>query len=141
MALEPIRRAGTVRPRSGHGTRARRSSGGFAYTNAIVAERAGEVAGMVLSYPIEAAPEGDPDDLPAPIAPFVELETRSVGTWFVNALAVAADARGQGVGSGLLSEVEAIARRAGYATISIQVYAQNGTVTLPSLRSRRSVPE
>ena len=111
--------------------RALRTSGGFAYTNAIVADRGGAVAGMALTYPIDAAPTDDPADLPAPIAPFVALEAQSVGTWFVNALAVRAGARGAGIGSALMAQVEAMARQAGYAALSIQVYSQNtGAVRL-----------
>ncbi|MBO6956155.1 MAG: GNAT family N-acetyltransferase, partial [Rhizobiales bacterium] len=46
--------------------RARRTEGGFSYRNAVVAERDGRPIGMVLSYAIDAAPDDDPDDLPAP---------------------------------------------------------------------------
>ncbi len=67
--------------------RAKRSTGGFSYTNALIAEQNGTSLGMVLSYPITEAPEDNPDDLPAPIAPFVALEKLSVDTWYVNALA------------------------------------------------------
>ena len=70
--------------------------------------------GMVLSYPIDEAPAADPDDLPAPVAPFVELEARSVETWFINALAVFAGGRDAGIGTKLLSAAETQAVAAGY---------------------------
>ncbi len=57
--------------------RARRTSGGFSFTNAHVAELKGRVGGMLLGYPILEAPNDDLNDLPAPIAPFVELEKHS----------------------------------------------------------------
>ncbi len=112
-------------------SRALRDSGGFSYRNAIVAERSDAVVGMALTYPIDAAPDDDLDDLPSPVAPFVALEAHSVGTWYVNALAVRTGARGAGIGATLLAEVEELARTAGYSVLSIQVYEQNtGAVRL-----------
>lgn len=111
--------------------RAQRVSGGFSYTNALIAEQAGIPLGMVLSYAIDVAPEDNPDDLPAPIAPFVALEKHSVGTWFINALAVATGHRSQGVGARLLAAAEDLAVANGYDAMSLQVYAQNtGAVRL-----------
>ncbi|MGC3940930.1 GNAT family N-acetyltransferase [Roseobacter sp. EG26] len=111
--------------------RARRQSGGFSYRNAILAEAFDQVAGMVLTYPIEIMPQESPDDLPDPIAPFVELEKQSVGSWFVNALAVFPEFRGLGIGTALMEEVEHAAHRRGYDRLSIQVYEQNvGAVRL-----------
>ncbi|WP_189799483.1 GNAT family N-acetyltransferase [Tateyamaria sp. syn59] len=105
--------------------RARREQGGFSYKNAIVAERENHVLGMVLSYPIASADESASVDLPAPIVPFVALEANSVGTWYVNALAVRAGSRGYGIGTTLMANAEKQARDAGFDTVSIQVYAQN----------------
>ncbi len=105
--------------------RARRTSGGFSFCNAFVAVRGNDISGMVLSYPIVAAPEDDPDKLPAPIAPFVELEQQSVGTWYINALAVFASQQGRGIGSMLLKSAETAAIQSGYFQTSVQVYAQN----------------
>ncbi|MEM8837725.1 MAG: GNAT family N-acetyltransferase [Pseudomonadota bacterium] len=111
--------------------RARRPHGGFSYTNALVAERGGKPAGMVLSYAITEAPGEDPDDLPAPIAPFVALEKLSVGTWYINALAVFPDGRNQGLGTRLLLAAEDRARANGFDEMSIQVYGENyGAVRL-----------
>ncbi|MET1416541.1 GNAT family N-acetyltransferase [Roseibium sp. HPY-6] len=111
--------------------RARRLTGGFSYTNALVTEDRDLVTGMVLSYLIDAAPEDDPEALPAPIAPFVELEKHSVGTWYINALATFPGYRGQGLGSALLASAEHLAREKGAPAMTIQVYAQNtGAVRL-----------
>ncbi len=112
-------------------TRAKRPSGGFSYTNALIAEEDGAPAGMVLSYAIETAPEDDPDALPLPIAPFVALEKQSVGTWYINALAVFAGKRNSGLGSRLLQAAENLAITNGSNALSIQVYEQNtGAVRL-----------
>ncbi len=111
--------------------RARREQGGFSYKNAIVAEREGHVLGMVLSYPITSAEESASVDLPAPIVPFVTLEAKSVGTWYVNALAVRAGSRACGIGTTLMANAEKQALDAGFTEVSIQVYAQNtGAVRL-----------
>ena len=111
--------------------RARRPSGGFSYRNALIAEKDGVPLGMVLSYPIVEAPDDDPDDLPAPIAPFVALEALSVGTWYINALAVFPGYRSGGIGAQLLRAAEGLARAAGFDMMSLQVYGQNtGAVRL-----------
>lgn len=111
--------------------RAKRKTGGFSYKHALIAERNGQSKGMVLSYAIDEEPSENLDDLPAPIAPFVALEKLSVGTWYINALAVFGEAQGQGIGSRLLMAAEDVAHSAGFTEMSIQVYGQNiGAVRL-----------
>lgn len=111
--------------------RARRTSGGFSFTNAHVIQHGNKIAGMLLGYPIREAPDDNVDELPAPIAPFVELEKHSVDTWYVNALAVFAAYRGLGFGSALMAQAEQEARNTGLPRMSIQVYGQNhGAVRL-----------
>ena len=110
--------------------RAKRKTGGFSYTNALVAAPHGNPIGMVLSYAITEAPNENPDDLPAPIAPFVALEKLSVNTWFINALAVYDDAQNQGIGTQLLAAAEDLARRDSLTEMSIQVYSQNTRAVL-----------
>lgn len=108
--------------------RARRDSGGFSYRHALVAEQHGEVAGMMLGYRIEAPSAEERAalaGLPEPIQPFVALEHESVGSFYVNALAVLPGRRGTGIGSLLLAAAEARARTLGIARMSIQVYEQN----------------
>ena len=111
--------------------RATRSRGGFSFANALIEDLGDIPVGMVLSYAIDTAPDGSPDDLPPPIAPFIALEKQSVGTWYINALAVFAEYRGGGTGSRLLLATESLARSQGYREMSIQVYGQNsGAVRL-----------
>ena len=105
--------------------RAKRTSGGFSYTNALVADYLDKPVGMVLSYAITEAPTDNPDKLPAPIAPFVALEKLSVDTWYINALAVFDQGRGLGIGTCLLLAAEDLARANGMDVMSIQVYGQN----------------
>ena len=111
--------------------RARRTSGGFSFKNAHVLELQNQVAGMLLGYPILEAPEGNNDELPKPIIPFLELERYSVNTWYINALAVYAEHHGNGFGSALMEQAEAEARKRNISKMSIQVYGQNhGAVRL-----------
>ena len=111
--------------------RAKRSSGGFSYANALIAANGAAPLGMVLGYAITEAPTENPDDLPAPVAPFIELEKRSVGSWYINALAVFPGHRGQGLGSKLMNAAEELALEHGGEVMSIQVYGQNtGAVRL-----------
>lgn len=105
--------------------RARRTEGGFSFKNAVIAERDDRVIAMVLSYAIDGVDDTLPDDLPAPLIPFVELEMQSANTWYINALAVFPGVRGQGIGAMLLNHAEMLARRSGYKQMSIQVYSQN----------------
>ncbi|MEO0945485.1 MAG: GNAT family N-acetyltransferase, partial [Pseudomonadota bacterium] len=99
--------------------------GGFSYRNASVAELDGAVVGMLLGYPITEMPEDSPEDVPAAFAPFIELEGKSVGTWYVNALALLPGHRGQGVGRRLMADAEQRAKAAGVDRMSIQVFGQN----------------
>ena len=115
--------------------RARREQGGFSYRNALVAREGKHAVGMVLSYPITTAPDDLPDEVPEPLAPFVDLEMRSVGTWYINALATYPGHRGRGIGTGLLMAAEARAARSGHAEMSIQVYGQNTGALSLYLRS------
>ena len=111
--------------------RARRTYGGFSFRNALIAELSSQPMGMVLSYAITEAPPEDPDDLPAPIAPFVALEKLSIGTWFINALAVFDGGQNRGIGTRLIAAAEDLARANGFDEMSIQVYSQNtGAVRL-----------
>lgn len=110
--------------------RAKRESGGFSYRNANVACLAGEVVGMVLGYPLEAPTDeerGAVASLPEPIRPFVALEQHeaSAGTFYVNALAVLPEFRGQGIGVRLMGEAERHAGEAGIGRMSVQVFSQN----------------
>lgn len=108
--------------------RARRETGGFSYRNALVAARGKDAVGMVLGYRIEAPDDADRAaivNLPLPIRPFVELEHASVGTFYVNALAVRPGLRGQGIGSRMLRAAEDRAGELGLAAMSVQVFSQN----------------
>ena len=114
--------------------RARRDSGGFSWRNALVSERGGQIAAMVLGYRIDAPSEEDRagiENLPETLQPFVELEHRSAGSFYVNALATLPGRRGLGLGSALMRAAETKAKAQGISLMSIQAYEQNtGAVRL-----------
>lgn len=114
--------------------RARRETGGFSYRNALVAERDGKPAAAMIGYRItepSAAERAEVADLPDQIRPFVELEHRAIGSFYVNALAALPGRRGFGLGSTLLAAAEDRAAAQDISRMSIQVYEQNtGAVKL-----------
>lgn len=114
--------------------RAKRDAGGFSWKNALVAEHNAEIAAMMVGYRIAEPSEEDRAEvsgLPAPVRPFVELEHRSAGTFYVNALAALPGRRGLGLGTALLRAAEDAAKAQGIGTMSIQAFEQNtGAVKL-----------
>ena len=99
--------------------RAAREAGNFSYRNAWIAEVGGEVAACLLGYPAEAAPGPVDPDTPAIFVPLLQLEALAPGSWYLNVLATYEPFRGKGLGSALLAHAETVARRAGFATISL----------------------
>jgi GNAT superfamily N-acetyltransferase len=114
--------------------RAAREDATFSYRNAVLAERNGVVAALLLAYPL---PEPDPaevaaiEDVPPLLRPLCELEWQVPGSFYINALAARPDLQGQGLGSGLLDIADGLAAEAGCDRLSIQVFEQNcGAVRL-----------
>lgn len=112
--------------------RARRATGGFSYRNAEVLADEGGVAGMALGYRLDDPYDADGvEDLPPPIRPLVELEAEAPGAWYLNAVAVMPERRGQGLGSRLLARAEERARDSGADAIALIVEQVNdGAVRL-----------
>jgi ribosomal protein S18 acetylase RimI-like enzyme len=110
--------------------RARRETGAFTYRHALVAGPEGRAVAMLLGYIVPMPSEAERatlPDLPPEIRPMVELEQEpaSVGTYYVNALAVRPGRRGRGLGSRLLVAAEHRAQELGASAMSIQVFSQN----------------
>lgn len=108
------------------------TEGGFSHVNARVAEVGRRVAGMLLGYRLpEPDDPGDLDQCPPVVRPLLELEALAPGSWYVNAVATDPACRGQGVGTRLMAEAEALARDSGAATLSLIVAEGNaGAVRL-----------
>jgi ribosomal protein S18 acetylase RimI-like enzyme len=94
------------------------------YRNWQVADCGGGVAGAINGYVI-------PDDLPdssqvrAFLKPLAQLKAVARGTWYISALAVYPEYRGQGVAAALLAWAEAQARAAGCAEVTLMVGSFN----------------
>ena len=106
--------------------RAGRESGGFSYRNAVVVEIDGGVVGALIGYPVADKPEPvDPDSTPPMFVPLRELENLAPGTWYINSVAVFAEARGLGLGSRLMRWAEHRAAELGLRGLSLIVSDAN----------------
>jgi GNAT superfamily N-acetyltransferase len=78
-----------------------RENTGFSYQNCVVAERAGEVIGMLHAFVIEpAAGPSAAADIDPVLRPYAELEVP--GSLYISGLALVPGERGRGVGTRLL---------------------------------------
>lgn len=106
--------------------RAAREEGGFSYRNAKVIRQEGKVAGMIISYQLDAPYEtGDLSEYPDVVRPLIELEAQAPGSWYINALATSEQFRGLGIASILLQDAEQQACAQGVSTMSIIVASEN----------------
>ena len=104
----------------------------FSYRNCIVAEIDGQVAGMLLTFPMATEPEapqadGEPsqggDGEPDVLSPYSELEVP--GSLYVCAVAFSPDYRGRGLGTRFMAIAEEQAREMGFSVLSLLVFEQN----------------
>jgi ribosomal protein S18 acetylase RimI-like enzyme len=106
--------------------------GDYSYRNCTVAEVAGKVAGILLTFAV------DERDLPAPpppydgsdvYAPYKYLEAPD--TWYVCGVALFPEQRGRGIGSRLMALAEQQARERGFDRVSLVAFEENvGSVRL-----------
>ncbi|KRM21159.1 GNAT family N-acetyltransferase [Latilactobacillus graminis] len=104
----------------------------YSYANTLVYEEDGQVLGLVVGFPEEK--EAHIDDALAPLFPqiglpattrfFNDKEARK-GEWYLDTLAVAKHAQGQGVGTKLLKALPTILKERGEKVISLSVDLQN----------------
>ena len=100
----------------------------FSYQNCLVAERGGEIVGMVHSFVI---PEPDGAEQPGDpvLQPYAELEIP--GSLYIAGLAVLPAYRGLGYGSQMLAAARQRARELGVGELSLLCFAENtGAVRL-----------
>jgi ribosomal protein S18 acetylase RimI-like enzyme len=106
--------------------RVTREDATFSYRNAVVAEVDERVAAMMLVYRLpEDQDDTDLDELPDLLRPFVELELRVPGSFYINALATYPEHRGRGLGTKLLEAAHTLASEAGCEILSLEVFGQN----------------
>ncbi len=103
--------------------RAKRDAGGFSWNNAVVAEVDRSVIGMILGYRLKDEDE-DLDQMPEILRPFLELERRVPGSWYINAFALYTPWRGRGIGTRLLAAASKRARDLGCRQMSVQTFSE-----------------
>ena len=92
----------------------------YGWKNAIIAERAGVTLGSCCSYLMPDDDAGaDEEKTPTQFKPVMDLFQRAQGHWFVDSLAVYANARGQGVGAALLDDALQRGRSSKVGTFSL----------------------
>jgi len=79
---------------------------GISFSNAWVAEVDGRPSGCLIAYRKPDAPEDLENDVSPLFHPLMELENEAYGTGYVFVLSTVSEARGQGIGSSLLSFAE-----------------------------------
>lgn len=119
LVWEPLREPGETWLDVGR-QRAARDIGGFSWRKADVVRQGDRVAAAIVSYRLEEpASPADIADAPAPFRPLLELENKVIGSWYVNALATFAEARGQGAATSLLDVAKSKALAADCAAMSL----------------------
>ncbi|HEY9736581.1 MAG TPA: GNAT family N-acetyltransferase [Trichocoleus sp.] len=103
----------------------------FGYSNCTIAEQSGRIAGMMVTFPIHPAETTSSDPAPTPPAASAEPDVlapynlEAPNTWYICALAVFPEFRGQGIGSQLLQVAHQQAARNGFAELSLLCFEQN----------------
>jgi GNAT superfamily N-acetyltransferase len=106
--------------------RYRREGTAFSYRNCLVAERAGDVVGMMHAFAIEPpGPEQTQDEEPPDpvLQPYAELE--ALGSLYIASLALFPEHRAQGIGTMLLAAARQKARRKGTGELSLLCLESN----------------
>lgn len=127
--------------------RAKRETGGFSYTNALIADIDGMPVAAAIAYRLPDEVESfDPASMPNHLVPLQELENLVAGTWYINVLATYETFRGRGIGQSLLKHIGILAKQADCSRASIitsdlnpalRLYEREGFVEL----ERRKVLE
>lgn len=107
--------------------RAMSGTGSFSWRNAVMAESEGVVAGMAMGFTQPDRFDTGPDEVEPVFVPLVELEALTASTWYLNAIAVYAENRKQGVGSALLAACAERAAAAGHDAITLIAEDTNRT--------------
>lgn len=93
----------------------------FSYRNCTLVEEDGQVAGMLVAFPMHADPARSEDD--PVLAPYSRLEEDD--SYYICGMALLPGYRGRGIGTELLALAEAQARARGYGKLSLIVFEQN----------------
>lgn len=107
----------------------------FSYKNCVLAEQDGNTIGMMLTFPIpqpeqpatELPLEDEASPLSAPSEPDVlaPYNLEAPGTWYICALALFPEFRGQGIGTQFLKLAHQQAAERGFSELSLLCFEQN----------------
>ncbi|MDX2456984.1 MAG: N-acetyltransferase [Gammaproteobacteria bacterium] len=98
----------------------------FSWCNTHLALIDNVIAGMLLAYRLAVADPGeDLEEYPAFIRPLIELEWCVPESFYINMLATYPAYRNRSVGTLLMEQVDSLARAAGCALSSLEVFAEN----------------
>jgi ribosomal protein S18 acetylase RimI-like enzyme len=93
----------------------------FSYKNCVLAERDNKTLGMMLTFPIAESEEIAASETPEPTAEV----TTDPGTWYICALAMFPEFRGQGIGTQLLAIAHQQAAQRNIQQLSLLCFEQN----------------
>jgi len=94
----------------------------FSYHNCTIAEVDGEIAGMLVAFPMQVDPRAEPDTDPV-LAPFSRLEED--GSFYICGVALFEQFRGRKIGSHFMQLAESRARELGLNKTSLIVFEKN----------------
>ena len=112
----------------------RSSTGNYSWRSATMVEKAGQVCGMLLTFPMPDAEPRDTTQRPGidagnVFAPYMYLEEPN--SWYICGVAVYPEHRGQGIGTQLMQLANQQARQHGFDKLSLVAFEQNtGSVRL-----------
>lgn len=105
--------------------RAAGEDGSFSYRNATLFGDQERTLGGLVGYLLPDVPVEIGEDFPPAFIPLQELENLASGHWYVNILGVRPEARGQGIGTAMLTRAEELAGGAGASGMAIIVFSSN----------------
>ncbi len=94
----------------------------FSYRNCTIVESAGQIAGMLVAFPMHVDPQAEAEADPV-LRPYSELEEDN--SYYICGMALLPVFRGQGIGTKLLDLAETQARERGFGKTSLIVFEQN----------------
>jgi ribosomal protein S18 acetylase RimI-like enzyme len=93
----------------------------FSYQNCTIVEMRGEVAGMLVAFPMRVDPSHEETD--PVLAPYSKLEEDD--SYYVCGVALFPEHRGKGLGSRMMALAEEHARAKGFGKLSLIVFEAN----------------
>jgi len=97
----------------------------YSYLNCIMADVDNQVAGMMLSYPMQVDKDENYSDYDPVLLPYVRLEEDN--SYYISGMAIYPEFRGKGIGTRFMALAEQRATEQGYDKLSLIVVEENTT--------------